>query len=239
MGSFITVDSVVTDYIGEAEMSMNQYYKLWQIAFRGMSDLGIDFFYEVKTVKIPISANGTATLPPHINWIKVGVFDTLGTFMPLWYNKKLTSYAAINPERKSLNSVNGGMQNGLDGFYSISSPYFYNYYGGNCLMGNSWMGSASSFNVDERSGVIVFDNWTSITDVAVEIMCAPKEGEEYYIPFVFREALIEWIGWRDIKHLPNSRKANIGEKRDRKHDYYNARRVAAQRYKPFLIDQDT
>ena len=237
MSSWITVDSVVSDYIGEAELSMNQYYKLWQIAFRGMEDLGLDFFYEIKTVKIALNPNGTATLPPNINWIKVGIFDMDGGFFPLWYNQSLTSYASLNPNRKALNNSNQGLVNGLDTFYSISSPYFYNYYGGGFLSGNNWIGG--SFNVDERTGVILFDNWTNISQVAVEIMCAPKSGEEYYIPTVFREALIEFIGWRDIKNLPNGRRSNQGKISDRKHDYYNARRVAGQRFKPFLIDQDT
>lgn len=237
MGSFITVDSVVTDYIGESELSMSQYYKLWNIAFNGMEDLGVDFFYEVKTVKIPLNPNGTATMPPNINWIKVGVFDDNGGFMPLWYNQRLTSYASLNTNRKALNNSNEGVLNGLDSFYSISSPTFYNYYVGGCLFGSSWFGG--SFNVDERTGIILFDNWTNISEVAVEIMCAPKAGEEYYIPSVFRLALMEWIGWRDIKNLPNGRRSNQGKIADRKHDYYNARRNAGMRYKPFLIEQDT
>lgn len=235
MGDWVTVDSVVNDYMGEAELSVSQYYKLWQIAFRGMENLGVDFFYEVKTVKIPINANGTATLPPNINWIKIGVFDMLGGFIPLSYNPKLTTYASLNTNRESRNNVNGGLINNLDSIYSISSPCFYNYYGGGYLYGDTWYGG--SFNVDEKNGIVLFDNWTSITDVAVEVMCAPTAGEEYYIPSVFREALIEWIGWRDIKHLPNSRRSNIGEKRDRKHDYYNARRLAGTRFKPFNLEQ--
>ena len=232
MGSWISVNSVVSDYIGEAELSNNQFYKLWQIAFRGMSDLGLDFFYEVKTVRIPLNPNGTATLPPNINWIKVGVFDFAGGFMPLDYNKTLNSYASLNPNRKTLNDSNGGVLNGLDTLYSLSTPYFYNY-GSSFLCGNSWLGG--SFNVDEKAGIILFDNWTNISDVAVEIMCAPQAGEEYYIPLVFREALLEWIGWRDIKHLPNGRRSNSGKIAERKNDYYNARRLAAQRYTPFIM----
>lgn len=235
MGSWITVDSVIKDYIGEAELGISQYYKLWNIAFKGMEDLGVDFFYEVKTVKIPLNPNGTATLPPNINWTKVGVFDYSGSFRPLWYNPKLTSYAAFSPDRKAQNNSNGGLLNGIDSFYSISSPYFYNYCGMPYLFGSQWWGG--SFNVDEKAGIILFDNWTNISSVAVEVMCAPKADEEYYIPSVFSLALIEWIGWRDIKHLPNSRRANLGEKRDRRHDYYNARRLAQGKYKPFILEE--
>lgn len=224
-----SIDSIVKDYIGEAELSMSQYFKLWQIAFRGMYDLGIDFFYEIKTIKIPLSANGTAALPPNINWTKVGVFSD-GAFLPLWYNENLTNYASLSEDRRA--QTNGGVIDTLDAFYSLSSPTFYNY-GGVNLWGGSWIQGA--FNVDEKNNVIVFDNWTSYSDVAVEIMAAPTPGEEYYIPSVFREALIEWIGWRDIKHLPRGRRSDSGEKRDRKHDYYNARRLAQSRFKPFVL----
>lgn len=235
MGSWITVDSIVTDYIGESELSLSQYYKLWNIAFRGMEDLGLDFFYEVRTVKIPVNPNGTATLPANINWIKVGYFDFSGSFRPLYYNQKLTNYASLSSNRLAKNNSNGGIINNLDEIYSLGAPCFYNYYGGGCLFGSQWYGG--TFNVDEKNGIIIFDDWTQIADVAVEIMCAPKSGEEYYVPSVFREPLIEWIGWRDIKHLPNSRRSNISEKRDRKHDYYNARRIAGMRYKPFNLEQ--
>ena len=49
--SYITLDSIVTDYLNESEQGQNKYYKVWQIAWRGMEDLGLDFFYQVKSVK--------------------------------------------------------------------------------------------------------------------------------------------------------------------------------------------
>lgn len=233
MSQWITVDSIINDYISESEQSIHKYAKLAQIAYRGMDDLGIDFFYDVKTVKVAIDANGTARMPPNINWIKVGVFTSQGTFIPLRQNLKLTSYGCLNPNRKTVNNTNG---NAFDLGYSVSSPCFYNYCGYGYLYGYGWS-NAYSFNVDEKNDVIYFDNWSDLTEVVVEIMCAPTEGEEYYVPYVFREPLIEWIGWRDIKNLPMSRRGNLGDKRDRKHDYYNARRLAESRYRPFNLEQ--
>ena len=44
---WITIDSIVRDYLDEAELSNHKYFKCWQLAFRGMEQLGIDFFYNI------------------------------------------------------------------------------------------------------------------------------------------------------------------------------------------------
>lgn len=65
--SYITIDSVILDYMNEAELSQQKYFKLWHLAFRGMEDLGMDFFYRVQAVKLPINANKTVTLPADVS----------------------------------------------------------------------------------------------------------------------------------------------------------------------------
>ena len=52
--NYITIDSVINDYIDESEQSVHKYAKLYNIAVRGMEKLGLDFFYKIRTVKIPI-----------------------------------------------------------------------------------------------------------------------------------------------------------------------------------------
>ena len=59
--NYITIDSVINDYIDESEQSVHKYAKLYNIAVRGMEKLGLDFFYKIRTVKIPIdTTNYTA-----------------------------------------------------------------------------------------------------------------------------------------------------------------------------------
>ena len=62
--SYIALDSIVTDYMTEANLSNTSYFRIWHLAYRGMEDLGMDAFYQVKSVKLPINANLTVTLPP-------------------------------------------------------------------------------------------------------------------------------------------------------------------------------
>lgn len=235
-GQWITLDSVILDYIEESEQSINKYMKLFNSAFRCMDDLGIDFFYEIRTFKLPINSNGTVTMPPCINWVKVGLFGWNGEIVPLQYNDRLSNYDSFNPNRLSRNTDN--FLNGIDTLYSITSPSFYNYWDGNgfgYIYGAGWSGG--TFKVDMQNSVITLDNWLNYSHIVLECMVAPKEGEEYYVPLVFREAIIEWLGWRDIKHIPNSRKGNLGDKRDRRHDYFEARRKGQAKWKPFILEQ--
>lgn len=230
--AWITVDSIVNEYLNESEQGIHKFAKLIQIAYNGMDDLGIDFFYDVKTVVLQINGNGTANIPPNINWIKVGVFDNNGAFIALRYNSNLTSYGSLRDSRKTMNTDAGF---NVSDSYSVSSPCFYNY-GCDMLYCGGWYDNYT-FKIDERKGIILFDNWSTLSQVAIEIMCAPTEGEEYYVPSVFKMPLMEWIAWRDIKNLPMTRRGNLGDKRDRKHDYYTARRLAQARYRPFNLEQ--
>jgi hypothetical protein len=62
--NYITLDSVINDYIDASEQSVHKYAKLYNIAYRGMEEMGLDFFYKIKTVKVPIdTTNYTAQLP--------------------------------------------------------------------------------------------------------------------------------------------------------------------------------
>ena len=45
--NYITIDSVINDYIDESEQSVHKYAKLYNIAVRGMEKLGLDFFYKI------------------------------------------------------------------------------------------------------------------------------------------------------------------------------------------------
>ena len=69
------------------------------------------------------------------------------------------------------------------------------------------------------------------------ISSPPQEGSDFQIPIQFREALIAWLGWKDIQFLPNTRKGSIGDKEQRRRSYYNERRLANARYKPLYLQE--
>lgn len=234
---WITLESTIYDYINQAELSQSKYFKLFHLAFECMENLGIDFFYQVKSVKLPINANKTVTLPAdYRNYTKLGVLNGAGELVPLKYNEKLTTYADLKPTRiadtSSSNFVN---------FYSFSSPIFFNFWNGSSyynMYGINQTGIyGGGFKIDQANGVILLDaafNWSGLV---LEYVATPSEGEEYYIPSVFRRTMIAWLAWKDIEFLPSSRKGSLGDKRDRRHEYFEALRLGTRQYRPFYLDQ--
>lgn len=239
MGNMVSLDSIINDYLSESEQSNHKYFRLWHIAFRLMDTLGIDFFYTIKSVKLPLNSNYTVTLPSDYGkWTKVGYLNNVGEVAPLKYNESLSTFGDLLPDRQAKITGNSVILN----FYSPSSPTFYNYYNVNFGYGNLYglptTGSyGGQFKVDEANGVIILDTYWAWSDLMLEYRANPREGDEYYVPMEFREAIIAGLAWKDIANIPSGRKGNLGDKRDRRHEFYNERRLANARYKPFNLDQ--
>lgn len=229
---YISLDSVVLDYLNEAEYSNNKYYRIWHIAYRGLENLGLDAFYQVKAVKLPINSNLTVQLPADfVQWSKVGVLNDIGEIIPLYYNDKLTTYADLLPERLSktedvslFNLNEFGSTTWLNYWNGVSYTNIYGVPSGAPFVG--------SFKIDTTNGVILLNETFAYEYLMLEYVASPKEGEEYYLPVQFREALISWIRWKDAisvnvkTHVQNS---SIGMRRK---DFYNDRRNAIAQWKP-------
>ncbi len=234
--AYISLDSVITDYTGEAELSVHKYRKLFDIAFRGMEDLGLDFFYEVQTFKIPVNANLTANTPSNcLQLVKCGVLNSVGEIVPLNSNSKLTTYADLLPNRLSVTQD--------DTLFNWDSPansgWFYNYWSQGVFTNLYGLPSGApfvgSYKYDKINGLIVLDENFQYPYVMAECLVSPVEGQEYYLPIQFREALIAWLWMKDNKMI-NVKRGAVGINRDLKNEYSNARRVAKARYDPFRIE---
>lgn len=229
--SYVTLDSCITDYLTESEQSNHKYFKLFNLAFRGMDELGLDFFYRIQSVKLPVNANFTVTLPAdYLNWTKVGILSPTGNIIPLTYNDKFATYADLLPNRieKTEDTESEWLtwnQGTWANYWNGSN--FINIYG--VPSGQPFVGE---FKVDSENGVILLNPNFDRDYIMLEYVSSPQQGQEYYIPVQFREALIAWLAWKDIKSLPLSRRANLGDKRDRKHEFYNERKNAIARWKP-------
>lgn len=235
---YITLDSIVLDYLNEAEYSRNKYFRIWHIAFRGLEDLGLDFFYQVKAVKLPVNANLTVNLPAdYINWSKVGVLNERGEIIPLWYNDKLTNYADLLPDRVEKTQDNSTLNLVSDWGLNTWCNYWNGNYYANIYGVPSGAPFVGNFKIDTSNGVILLNEDFAYEYLMIEYVASPKEGEEYYLPMQFREALISWIRWKDAistnvkTHVQNS---SIGMRRK---DYYNDRNIAIAKWKPFRIEQ--
>lgn len=229
---YINVDSVINDYLLESEQSISKYYKIFHLAFRGFEDLGMDFFYRVKSVKLPINANLTVTLPAdYINWTKVGILNNLGEIIPLYYNDKLTTYADLSPDRIQRtqdDNIFAWADWGVNTWCNYWNGYAYiNIYG--VPSGAPFVGS---FKVDTENGVILLNERYQFDYLMLEYVSSPVQGQEYYIPMQFREALIAWITWKDGKAKTVRSHMQLGSNRDNKSEYYNERRKAIARWKP-------
>jgi hypothetical protein len=228
---YITLDSCILDYMNETEQSQHKYFKLFHIAFRGMENLGLDFFYQVKSVKLPINANLTVDLPnDYLNWSKVGVLNDKGEIIPLYYNDKLSTYMDLQSDRltKTQDDTIGNLGD-------LGTATWSNYWNGSSL-GNiyglpSGAPFVGSFKVDTANGVILLNETFSYDYLMIEYVASPIAGEDYYLPIQFREALIAWLSWKDSNAKTVRTHMTLGDKRDRKHEFYNERKNAIARWK--------
>lgn len=232
---WISIDEVINAYIDRAELSNHKYFKLWHIAFEGMTDMGLDSFYVVKSVKLPVNANLTVTLPAdYLNYSKIGVLNQQGEIIPMGVNNKLTVAFDLQPTRLEQTQDNTIptelQQNGI---------FWYNYWNGNGFgnvyglpSGTPFIGS---FKIDNANGVIVLSENFIYEYVMLEYTASPQEGSEYYIPIQFRTAMIAYLGWQDIAFIPSKthvQNSNVGM---REKNYYNQRRLAIARYDPINL----
>jgi len=236
--NYITIDSVINDYIDESEQSVHKYAKLYNIAVRGMEKLGLDFFYKIRSVKIPIdTTNYTAQLPnDYISYTKIGVLNSVGEIIPLKFNNKMTYYADQQPDRLDLTQ-----DNTLATWYQSDLPLWFNYWDGYGFQNIYGLPSGSpfvgSFNIDDANGVVLLNQYFYYSYLMIEYLSSGNPDEPFRIPIQFREALLSFLAWRDIASMPSTRKGNLGDKRDRKQEFYNQRRIANAQFKPLYLMQ--
>lgn len=233
----IDLDSIIYDYLGASEQSDHKYKKIFDIAYRGMETLGLDAFYKIKSVKLPVLGTKVVQLPGDcLQWSKVGYFDWNGGVVPIAYNSNKSSFAGLLPNR--LDRVHSLVN--LLGSFDPCASVFCNYFSDGIITNiygtPATAPYAGSFIVAD--GYIELDPGFVPTHICLEYVANPGNGDKaYMVPVQFREALVAWIGWQDIAYLPPSRRGTLGDKAERKNNFFNERRLAIARYKPFRIEQ--
>jgi hypothetical protein len=234
--AYIELDSVINDYLSESEQPIHKYFKVFHLAFRGFENLGLDFFYHVKSVKLPINANLTVNLPAdYLNWTKVGVLNDRGEIIPLYYNEKLTTFSDLSPDRiertqdDTLGDYSDWGTNTWANYWNGS--YYTNIYG--VPSGAPFVGS---FKVDTENGVILLNQEFGYEYLMLEYVSSPCQDEVYRLPIQFREALIAWLWWKDKKAI-SVKRGQVGTHRDLKSDFYRERRNAIAQYKPIRAQE--
>lgn len=229
---WVTLEECILDYMNEAELSQHKYFKLWHIAYRAMTELGIDAFYLVKSVKLPVNANLTVPLPAdYLQYSKVGVLNQQGEIITMGVNNKLTVAFDMSATRTT--------QTQDDTIFtdiSENGVWWFNYWNGNAFGNMYGLPSGApfigSFKIDNANGVIVLSEGFSYDYIMLEYMATPVPGEEYYVPIQFKEAIIAYLRWKDIISVPVKTHVQNSNVQMRRHDYYNERRLAIARYDP-------
>jgi hypothetical protein len=201
-----------------------------------MEEIGLDFFYQIKSVKLPVLSNLTVSLPDdYLNYSKVGVLNSVGEIIPMGYNSNLTTYADLQPNRLAQTQ-----DNTIIDIIQFNTPIWYNYWNNGAFSTLYGIPSGSpfigNFKIDNHNGVLLLSENFGYDYVMLEYIATPKQGEEYYLPIQFKTALMWYIAYNDIAMLPNSRKGTLGDKEQRRRQYHNERRIANARYRPVDLE---
>lgn len=92
-----------------------------------------------------------------------------------------------------------------------------------------------NFKIDSANGLILLDQNYSYDYLMLEYLASPTEGQPYFVPMQFKEAIIAGLAWYDIRSIPSKTHVNNSNVQMRRKEYYNQRRLAWARYKPFNI----
>ena len=234
---WIELEECITDYMDEAELSDHKYWKLWHLAFRVMTELGIDFFYQIQSFKLPINSNLTVNLPSNcLKWKKIGVLNSVGEVIPLKYNENLTTYAQFSPDR-----LQKTQDNTLFNLFQFNAPIWYNWWNGATFQTLYGLPSGApfvgNFKVYNNTGVILLNENYGFDYIILECIVAPQEGQSYYIPIQFKEAMIAGLAWLDIRNIPSKTHVNNSNVQMRRHEFYNQRRLGWARYRPLNLEE--
>lgn len=234
---WINLDECITAYLDESEQSNHKFFKCWHLAFRALSELGLDFFYCIKTAKLPINSNLTVTLPAdYLMYSKIGVFNQQGEIIPLSFNSKLSTAFDLQPSRVSQTT-----DDTIATAYNQSGCAWYNYWNGSNVGNLYGLPSGSpfvgSFKIDNANGVVVLSQNFSYPYLAIEYVSSPQEGGEYYLPIQFKEAVIAYLRWKDIISIPVKTHVANANVMMRRKDYFNERRLAIARYDPISLPE--
>ena len=232
---WIKLEEPINDYLNESEQSINKFFKLWHIAFRALTELGLDAFYLVKSVKLPVNANLTVTLPAdYLSYSKVGILNEQGEVITMGVNNKLTVAFDLQPTR-----LEQTKDNTIPTLFTPQGVWWYNYWNGTAYGNLYGLPSGSpfigSFKIDNANGVIVLSESFAYPYIMLEYTASPNVDGDYYVPIQFKEAVISYLRWKDIISMPSKTHVNNANVQARRHEFFNDRRLALARYDPINL----
>ena len=232
---WVPLSEIIYQYIDQARLSNADYRRLWTAGIRGVEELGMDVYSIPKTAKLPVNANKTVTLPSdYVGFSKVGVLNAKGEVATLRRNSALTAYKIQQADRLTSNT-----DNTTGNTYRLQDLAYVNYFDGaryvNIFGAGAVLNNAGDFDVAEEEGLIYLQNDYDFDYVILEYLSSPADDVDYKVPIQIREAVLAFIAWKDIEHLPLGRRASLGDKQLRRKEYYNQKRLANLRENPVML----
>jgi hypothetical protein len=232
---WVPLSEIIYQYIDQARLSNSDYRRLWTAGIRGVEELGMDVYSFPKTAKLAVNANKTVNLPSdYVGFSKVGVLNAKGEVATLRRNVALTSYKINQSDRTDSNT-----DNTTGNTYRLQDLAYVNYFDGaryvNIFGAGAVLNNAGDFNISEEDGLIFLQNDYDFDYVILEYLSSPSDDVDYKVPVQIREAVLAFIAWKDIEHLPLGRRASLGDKQLRRKEYYNQKRLANLRENPVML----
>ena len=243
ISSSIKLRDCIFSYMESSKVPETDFLRLWRMAFRGFKQMGLNGFWEPVTERITVNDNKTATFPANcIVPIKVGQINAQGEFQTLAVNNDLTNYKDLSSNR--IADLTPEVQEAL-----IGPAYFNNYgfYGNNVgedgLSGEPDFGLGSHLlqpgecKIDKTNRVIILNTNYQYPHVFFMFLGAPDQNTDYEIPLQYEGAMIAWLAWKDIEHMPATSHMAGNAAIMRQKNFGIQCRLAKKMYKPFNITE--
>lgn len=128
------LSAIVDQFMIEQDLGSGWFAKCLAWAQRGLREIRLDVWQDVKTDLITVTDRKTATLPDgFVDWIKIGI--KRGQYcITLGVNDALTELGRTTDSESVMGLLSQHLPNGID-FSAYSGYNFYNYGNGGCIFG--------------------------------------------------------------------------------------------------------
>jgi hypothetical protein len=241
------LDDIVKQYCLETgDSTLQNYVRYYNFAVRGVRELNRDVLYTMKTVNLTVNQNTLTALLPvdYVDYLRIGTvyqgrIVPFGVNNDLAFNRTYDSCGNIqayqNWPYNTVEPLSGISWGGFNMFtpHTINGQNMGGYFG--IGGGNNGFGY---YRIDTERGVIQFASAWDIETVYFEYLVdvsSDAQGRVEVHDYEY-EAILAYVAWRHAQNN-QSQTFGLGEKRNRRQEYYNQRDLAKMRRSRFTMEE--
>lgn len=224
------LDDIVSEFLASKGKPENQRPRFYTIAVAGMRELHLDVNGTVKVVALTINDNDTVDLPSDfIRYNKIGIVGGDGRIQCLNMDSSINMNPTLDacgnsvPQPAVQGNVNVNLYTGY--FYGVNATK-----GGVFGLGGG-QSSIGYYRLDRAKNQLLLANMNILLgrQIIMEyIGDLESEDQDFFVsPFVV-QTIKDWISWQ---YIYDDRNTSVGEKEQKRREYFNSRRISALRYK--------